>query len=403
MNPTKAFQPERLQEIRKALGLTQSTLARQVGVSTSTLSAWDTGKQFPRAAALEKLAHITGVPTHYFTSPISSTGDAPAFFRSMSSATKRTRDSLGSRLDWLMELGYILQQWLDLPPVSIPDFDIPFLSIKHENIEAIASKCRTQWKLGQGPISDMLLVLENAGIPVAFQESGSEAIDGVSKWSHLDSRPYIVLASNKQNAFRSRFDAAHELGHLVMHRKVDKSRLTKTEDFRLLEQQAHYFASAFLLPHDSFAQSVSFPTLDGFLSLKPKWKTSVAAMIKRSEHIELIDEEEATRLWKYRSRRKWIRQEPGDNTEPVEQPRLLARSISMLIKEAGFSKADILLNIPYNPYDIESLCSFPRGYLSTDSNVNPPIKLKPKPSNSIPITGENSADIISFRSLQKSD
>lgn len=401
MSSTKVFQPERLQEIRKVLGLTQSTLARQIGVSTSTLSAWDTGKQEPRPKALEALSEVTGVPIRYFMTSLPNVGDAPAFFRSMSSATKRTRESLGSRLEWLMELSYTLQTWLDLPPVNIPHLDIHFSEIKWEDIEAAAVMCRQEWGLGFGPISDMLLVLENAGVPVAFQESESEAIDGVSKWSFLDNRPYIVLASNKNNAFRSRFDAAHELGHLIMHRNIDKSRLTKSADFKLLEDQAHFFASAFLLPRESFTQSVSHTTLDGFLHLKPLWRTSVAAMIKRSENIELIDEREANLLWKYCSRRKWRRREPGDDTEAVEKPRLLARSVKLLIEEAGLSKSDLLMHIPYNAEDIASLCGLPAGYFKTHkqtTDANPPVQLKPSTTARRPNKAGSTADILFFKS-----
>ena len=46
-----------------------------------------------------------------------------------------------------------------------------------------------------------------------------------------------------------RRDAAHELGHIVLHAKVPQDTLTKPEQFKKIEKQAHRFAAAFLIFH----------------------------------------------------------------------------------------------------------------------------------------------------------
>ncbi len=40
-------------------------------------------------------------------------------------------------------------------------------------------------------------------------------IDAFSVW--YDAKPYIFLSSDKGSNVRTRFDMAHELGHLIMH------------------------------------------------------------------------------------------------------------------------------------------------------------------------------------------
>jgi Zn-dependent peptidase ImmA (M78 family) len=90
---------------------------------------------------------------------------------------------------------------------------------------------------------------------------------------------------DKASAVRSRFDAAHELAHLLLHRKVDGRRVKNTADWKILETQAHRFAAAFLLPAKSFSDELWAATLDGMLARKGRRKVSIAMMIVRCEHI----------------------------------------------------------------------------------------------------------------------
>ncbi|WP_163359758.1 ImmA/IrrE family metallo-endopeptidase, partial [Klebsiella aerogenes] len=88
----------------------------------------------------------------------------------------------------------------------------------------------------------------------------------------------ILLAADKGNAFRSRFDLAHEIGHLILHKNT-KDEL-KPERYKLKESQAHKFAGALLLPAESFANEIRLPpTLDSLLLIKQRFIISVAATI----------------------------------------------------------------------------------------------------------------------------
>jgi Zn-dependent peptidase ImmA (M78 family) len=89
--------------------------------------------------------------------------------------------------------------------------------------------------------------LEKNGAIVARYCLEAEKYDAFSVFNRSDQTPYIILSADLGLAARSRFDASHELAHIVLHRNVQRERTTRTFDHSLIEHQAHRFASAFLL------------------------------------------------------------------------------------------------------------------------------------------------------------
>ena len=105
---------------------------------------------------------------------------------------------------------------------------------------------------------------------------------------------------------RSRYDLAHELGHILLHRSVRKEAFVDKAVFRLIEQQAHRFAGSFLLPGSTFgAEFGRMPTLEYLTSLKAKWKVSIQFMIMRCAELDIISEHQKGRLFAGLSARGW--------------------------------------------------------------------------------------------------
>lgn len=406
-NGTPGFQPGRLVEVREARGLTQTTLARLAERSSSAVSKWERGDQTPDPEALEKLAKAVDVRPSFFLLPPSNHGDTPRFFRSMASATQAARKKADVRLRWVQDISLKLQESVDLPFVDIPTVDeADFRAISDAEIEKMAEKCRRHWRMGDGPISDMVLVMENAGAIVAFDRLDTSTMDGLSNWSELDGRPYVLLASDKSTCVRSRMDAAHELGHLVLHRHVDMTTLNKRADFAEIERQAFLFASAFLMPSESFADEVTYPALDVLATLKERWMVSIAAMVMRCHTLEMIDDFQKTQLFKSQSQRGWRKQEPLDDKLPLEVPRILSRSIRLLVEEHVFNKGALLDKLRLSPRDVEELTSLPEGYLSRESaEVMPLPRLKvvgtPSKPEERPSKEESTDNVIHFPLPQK--
>jgi Zn-dependent peptidase ImmA (M78 family)/transcriptional regulator with XRE-family HTH domain len=373
------FVPERLSEARDARGITQKTLAEASECSDTTISQWEHGVQAPTPAGLEKIAAALNVFPSYFGKKMPYHGDSPVFFRSLANATKRVRTKEKARVRWLQHISGCLQETLEFPPVNIPRVVRPgqYPRLANADLEQIAADVRAHWKIGSGPIRTMVLVAENAGVVVGVDEVGSQAIDGQANWSEVDSRPYILLARDKYTAYRRQMDIAHELSHVLLHRDVSEDELT--ENFDLIESQAKYLAGAILMPPKTFVSEISSLSLDGFLALKKRWMVAIGAMIMRSRQLNVLSEEAAARLWKYRATRGWHRREPYDlpSETPIEEPRLLPRSIDMIIKTGVRSKRDLLeIDIGLGAPDVEMLAGLVPGYFSGEPA--PVVRIEPR-------------------------
>lgn len=388
------FSPQRLVEARAARGLTQVALADLSGRTSSSISRWEAGDQLPEIDALQAVARGLNLPVSFFLNPPSDHGSAPMFARSMAAATKSVRSRVEARLRWAQDISLVLQESLDLPEANVPQIGASdFREIRDADIERMAIECRNAWGLGLGPISDLLLVMENAGVIVVKEKIDAGTMDGLSNWSDIDRRPYVFLATDKQTCARSRLDAAHELGHLVLHRALTERSLYDAAAFKEIERQAFYFAGAFLLPAESFGAEVWSPSLPAFVSLKERWKTSVGAMIMRCSNLEIITDEYKQRLFKNYSAKGWRKHEPLDSEMemPVEQPRLLSRSIRLLCDERVYTKPELLSAVRLPAHDVESLCGLPTGYMSHDSSITI-LRLK----GSAETTSNQSGEVIQF-------
>lgn len=389
------FVKERLTEVREARGLTQTGVAKSLGRSNSTISNWERGEQAPEPTALEQLAGIMDVPTGYFRMPMPEYGDCAIFFRSLANATARIRTREKARVRWLQHISLTLQQTLDFPEVRFPQLlaDGDYKRLEHADLEKVAEAMRKHWNLGEAPIKNAILIAENAGTVVGVDSVGSTKIDGQGNWSRADHRPYILLAGDKYTAYRRQIDLAHELCHLILHRGVSETELA--ENFHLIEDQAKYLASAFLLPHRSFSSDVFSLSLDGLLALKPKWMVSVGAMAKRAHQLGMLSDSAVQRLWQYRATRGWHKREPLDlpSETPVEEPRLLRRSIEMIVQAKVRSKADLLsTDFCLRGHDVEQLACLQPHYFADPTTVVPfEPKLKTKDGAGI------SADVIPLR------
>jgi Zn-dependent peptidase ImmA (M78 family) len=126
-------------------------------------------------------------------------------------------------------------------------------------------------------------------------------VDAYSVWRGL--RPFVFLNTGKSTE-RRRFDAAHELAHLVLHQHAAPNGIEA-------EKEAHAFAGAFLMPRasmKSFGRIV--PNLDYLMRLKRSWGVSVAAMTLRLHELGLLTYYHYNRLFVELSSKGWRADEP---------------------------------------------------------------------------------------------
>lgn len=370
------FVGSRLREAREVRQLTAGTLSELVDVTPATVSAYENGHWTPSPEVLGKIVETLNYKTEFFFRPEAHGEESrqTIFERSRSSATKSTRRRAQHQRMWLREILHYLNRFVTLPPQNLPPDSQDWIGLSSEAIEDSARRVRRHWNLGDGPISNVTLLTEKNGIIVTMVPMNASDLDAFSIWDNTDQRPYIVLGTDIPSPFRTRFNVSHELGHLVLHKNVTPLEFRDPKYFKKIESQADRFAAAFLTPASTFSRDISSPTLDVFRTLKPRWRTSIKMMVYRAQELEIIDREEARRLYINYNRRGWNRGEPLDRETEVEKPRLVRRAFEAIIDNNELERSQIVAALPFNREDIEQLASLPHGYLDDESAYNQAIR-----------------------------
>jgi Zn-dependent peptidase ImmA (M78 family)/transcriptional regulator with XRE-family HTH domain len=367
---TPGFVGERLKEARIIRSFTGESLAECIGITRQSISKFELNQSSPQPRVLHQISTILDFPIDYFLLKYEEglegiTSSSTTFYRSLSTATKFARDKAQVRFLWVRHVYRYLLNFIDFPTVNFPDFSTPAdpERISFDFVEDIAEKTRRFWGLGDGPISNVVWLLENNGAVISRYSLESAELDAFSQW--LD-RPFFTLNSDKDSAPRSRFDLAHELGHIILHRNVPKSLYSHSQHFKLMEAQANRFAGAFLFPQKSFLQEVLIPDLDIFFALKARWKVSMAMMLRRSEDLGLIEKIEAQPLWRSYSRHGYKKREPLDEDIPLEKPRLIGESFKAIVDNRIRNNSEILLNLKIPRKEIEEIAGLEKNFLSDE-------------------------------------
>lgn len=367
--------PGRLTEARLACGLNQSDLAVSVGVSRQAVSAYELGTKMPEPPTMRALAEELRQPISFFT------GESPAafgpfsanFFRKAGADTKKRNASCAVHARWLAQTAYAFDDLVNFPAVDIPAFepkDPRSSRYSEDELERIAEKVRDHFGLGLGPISNVVRLLETKGIIVCRLEMIGENVGAFSFWS--GSRPFVFLASDRGSGARARFDAAHELGHLVLHRWIGPEEIEDKNILKAIEREADKFASAFMLPRKSFPNEIYSSRLMAFVDLKRRWKVSIQAMIYRSKDLGLFDDQQVTNLYKQISAKRWRTVEPldGENGLPIEQPLLLGKVADLVLSSGTLAKDELLARLRLDSSMIERLAGLPSGSLKVEQHFD---------------------------------
>ena len=376
---TPAFKGDRLKVAREARGLSAASLSELIGVSRQAVSLYEKGTSTPSPDVMRRIADTLKFPSHFFLKPTAQAEEGGIFYRSMSAATKAARTRAERRFGLAHELVHYLTGFVELPRVNMPSVEVQAdpTKISAEQVEDAAIAARRFWKLGDGPISNVTMLIENNGGVVLRHELDSTKLDAFSTWSS-DGRPYVVLGTEKGSAVRSRFDLAHELGHLVLHREVSGQWLRLSDVFKAIESQAHEFASAFLMPANTFGAEMPAVTLDALRSMKPRWKVSIQAMIARAHRLELITDEQKQKLFMGVAARGWRTKEPLDDEIPPEEPRLLRRSVELVLKAGAATRRDIAFQAAMPAEDIERLINLSPDTLTESAEALEDDPFEPK-------------------------
>jgi Zn-dependent peptidase ImmA (M78 family)/transcriptional regulator with XRE-family HTH domain len=322
--------PEMLTLARESRGMSQAELAQAIGSSQGKISKYESGMLTVTDSDLDTIAGILEYTKEFFyqSDKVYGLGCSFIFNRKRKKVPVSTQKKLQADVN-------ILRMRIDR---LLRDFDI-----EHENTfkpldvdeydgrpERVAATVRSQWNVPQGPIGNVTALIESAGGIVVKMPFPTRLIDAVHLWP--PGLPPLFFINQNLSGDRLRWTLVHEIGHAIMHDNP-------TADD--VEEQANQFAGEFLMPREEIKGFLHGLTLERAATLKPYWKASMSAIIRRAWNLGCISER------KYRSLNAGLSAQGYKTNEPfpveVEEPKLLGQIYSAHLTELGYEQVELEL------------------------------------------------------------
>ena len=310
----------RLTLARKLRGFSKKELAELVKVTPKSIADYENDLTNPSSEIEQRLIQALRFPVAFFNLHTTEAMPEEAIsFRARTKLKRSQKDIATAEATLATELSDWCNAKFHLPKTNVPTI---------EGVDPVlaAEMLRKEWKMGDGAIPNLLALLESHGIRIFFAGEIGNEVDAFSYWEPKTNCPYVFLTTLKSGE-RRRMDAAHELGHLVMHRNLDMGSSATKE----IEAEANRFASAFLMPKSTMLKYTPRGfSLQDAVALKKQWKVSVAAFIYRSHDIGLLTDWQYHNLFKQLSAAGWRTDEP--NAIIPEQSEVNKQVITLLMK-----------------------------------------------------------------------
>lgn len=314
------FDPSRLALARRLAGQRRTVLAQAAGVTPAAITQYEKGQSRPTLPVVEAMADALGVVPDFFRAghPVAALDTSGAHFRSLRSTSALERDKALAFAELVLAVLEAVERYVELPPVALPDLAVS-PELRLAEVAELARQARTALGVGAGPVSHVVRLLESHGVVVVQLDDATRRVDAFSH--QQGTRPLVLLNPHKGDKARSRFDTAHELGHLLMHHDTEPGS-------RVVEEQAHAFAAEFLAPADQLTDELP-RRLDWTMlhALKKRWGLSLKALLVRGHHLDVFGESTYKRGLRQLS--SWGLPEPGP-LGPPEGPVLLPRAVALL-------------------------------------------------------------------------
>jgi Zn-dependent peptidase ImmA (M78 family) len=334
-------------------------------VTSRSVTGFESGEIDAAPATLAAIARELRFPPAFFeAAEMTEIPQASASFRALSKITAAQRNAALAAGALALALDGWLSERFTRPPVTVPKLG------PNIDPELAAEVVRTEWRLGSRPIPNMVHLLEAHGVRVFSLAEECAEVDAFSTRSH--EIPFVFLNTQK-TAEHSRMDAAHELGHLVLHAHHE------IPQGREAEKEAQRFASAFLMPRSELlATAPRYPTLSTILRLRQQWLVSAAAYVYRLHQLGLLTDWQNRTLIIEMTKAGYRKSEPG-GMKKRETSQALTKMFGMLRKD-GIGNEAIAAAMDVYPDDLQAivfnLALLPlAGSGSTTARVRPDLEV----------------------------
>lgn len=347
-----------LTNIRVLHELSRGELAEELGITEQAVWQYENGYVSPKLEVVNKMKSLFKVKSSYFFRDDLLENGKPAnipiqsiAYRSetINSSVKTQSEFVHVKfLDAFMEkvgtkIKYPTNILLDLRNDVVEYLNKSDNLKREEQIKHVAMIARNKIGIPLNTNRNLLFYLEKAGAFI-FEKSIGDTIDAYSLWTE-DDKPYIVIGTIKKSAARRNFDLAHELGHLLLHYKMEFNMLDK-QTYKKFEEEAHLFASEFLLPEGEFRKDcsiiVKLSNPDSYIDLKRKWVVSLQAMAMRANRLEILTYQQFRYFYMSINKKGYRNLEPLDNEIPIERPMKIQSILQLLFEKGVYSVSGLL-------------------------------------------------------------
>lgn len=324
---TKQFQHKALILARESRGLTQTQLAQLTEIPQSSISRIEQDTLGVDDSTVKKLAEVLKYPESFFFQEVN-IYPPNLHYRKRVTIPVRVKDMAEATMNiYRLNLQTLLQS-VDLPESTLPIIE----EGKYDSPADVAMYLRQFWKVPKGRIDNLTQLVESKGIIVVRCNLFTEKIDGRSMVT--DKGNFIIFLNKSLSGDRLRFTLAHELAHLILH--IHSNNVFNTD----VEEEANIFACEFLMPQDEIRpQLYGRLTLPKLADLKRYWKTSMQAILKWSERLNVTTPNQAKYLWSQISSLGMRKKEPIEIAQ--EQPSLLSKIIEIFMTELQYTKDEL--------------------------------------------------------------
>lgn len=339
---TPSFNRDRIKQARELAGLTQDKLADQVDVKQAWIAKIESGRKAPSRELMARIAHATDQPLSFFAQDsILELGDGTLLFRAKADISRKKEIEARRHAEIVLEMLLRFAVRFDQIPVVLRP--VP------ERPSAAAQVVRKQLGLDStSPVPHLIRSIEKAG-GIVLGLPALEDRDAFAIWAGVDATLPIIAIAEGVSSDRVRLSTAHELGHLVLHKRAHVAS-------RSLEIEAYAFAVELLAPECGIRPELEREkiTLERLGQLKLRWGVSIQALLRRASDLSVINERQYRYMLQQLGKRGWRTKEPHQFDVPLEKPKLL-RQMAEHIYGKRLDYSQIASDVCLTPENVRSI------------------------------------------------
>jgi Zn-dependent peptidase ImmA (M78 family)/DNA-binding XRE family transcriptional regulator len=329
--------------------LSKKELADRIHVSPMAITNYENGNRKPNMDILKKMAKVLGVRVSDFLAVRNSNLTfVHGEFRKNSTLTVAQQDYIREYVEEYLNRFMTVVEVLGgdvLPDAPKTNF-LPL----NDNDEINARSLREHMNIAtDGPVENLIGILENKGILVFFSDGSNDKFSGMNGF--VNGRPYIIVNPNMTTE-RNRSTIVHELAHLMFL-------WPDSMDGKEVENRATSISGAFLFPKIDVIRELGVHrnviAKDMLLTAK-EYGISMMLLVTRAKAANVISDNVARDFYIQASEHGWRKNEP--TRIEAETPSLFEQLVFRAVNEGDISlqKGAEFLKMPYD--DISAQCCF---------------------------------------------